>query len=272
MPVRASFDGRRAALAYGAAFRRLADLPGFNGQTIVLAETGVILKAWAGRTSVATQAQVDLRTRVRVVRDLDLTGGKRNREASISVNAGLRGPFGRVFMRKRDGTGWRRTHEAGFRPIWQHYKRGDWIDLQEAVADVRLGIQREQPRGRRSIGFARQSVVQIADSLGIDLGRVAGGGLSGAGLAKARASMASNGRSYRNGFGIMGGGRLNPVAMIFNVLPYNARIGMDRTLAGVLFGRARFIDRAWVHGTFSSLRATARAFPNLIRVTGGPAL
>jgi hypothetical protein len=248
-------------------FRRaLLGLSQFSGQSVarvIRAEAGSILKACAGETKVSTVAQVDLRARVRVIRDLDLTGGKRNRDASISVNAGLRGPFGRVFKRKKDGTGWRRTHEAGFRPLWQHYKTGDWIDLQEAITTVRNALSRAIPLARGSVALARQSWVQIGDDLGIRLESVPGGRISAAGIAKARAAIASNGQAYRNGLGSEHAQAKAFFVTLVNRLPYGRKIALDAILSRSVQGRVRFFEQNLAKGTFNELARIARSYPGL---------
>ncbi len=248
-------------------FRRaLAGLGRFTGaelKDVIRAATASILKACAGDTPVATQQQADTRSRKRAVRDLGFTGGRNNREADISVNAGVRGPYGRVFKRKRDGTGWRRTHEAGFRPLWQHYKRGDWIDLQEAVASVKSAVARALPMGRAAVGLARQSWVQIADDLGIALEAVPGGRISAAGIAKARAALASNGRAYDNGQAREYGEARAFFVEIINRLPYGRKIALDQILVKNVNARARFFEQNLSRGVFDRLASATRAYPGL---------
>ena len=248
-------------------FRRaLNGLASFSGQSVervIRAEAGSILKACAGSTKVATQQTADLRSRVRAIRELDFTGGIGNADATISVNAGLRGPYGRVFMRKRDRSGWRRTHEAGFRPLWQHYRRGDWIDLQEAIADVRRAVAAAVPVGRRAVGLARQSWVQIADALGIRLESVPGGRISAAGIAKARAAIASSGQAYVNGQARQYAQAQSFFIELRNRLPYGRKIGLDSILAAAVRGRVRYFEQNLARGTFDQLARVARAYPGL---------
>lgn len=271
MPVKATFDGSRAARAYAQAFRRLAALPGFDHRAVLLAETGSILKTWAGRTKVRSRGQIELNEKVRILRDLDLSG-KKGLGGHVTINSGLRSVPGRIWHRTRSGkfqlAGQVNGSVSAVRWSNLHFRRGDWIDLKESAEDYMIAARRRLPLARRSAGLARQSVVQIADALGIDLATVRGGGLGGAGLDKARAALASNGRSYRNGFGSVAGDPVRLHVDILCTLPYGIRIGMDRTLAGVLMGRAAFIQRAYAKGAFDSMRGVARAFPNLIAVSG----
>src|SRR5690606_7898240 len=114
------------------------------------------------------------------------------------------------------------------------------------------------PRALQSVGLSRQSVVQIADALGIDLTAVKGQGISPAGIAKARAAIASNGRSYRNGTGVQAGDPIRYHVTLINRLPYGRRTGMDRTLAFVVAGRAKHIEIAYRKGAFGSMATVRR--------------
>lgn len=271
MPIRVTISADQASAAYGRAFGTLKQLPGFKPFTVLRGETGIILKTWAGRTKVATQQQTDASTRIHVVRSLDLT--RAPSPGDISVNTGQRSVFGRVWVRspsrRGGGRNWRlagRIAPTGrsFTPERYHWKDKTWVDIKEAVADVSSALRRKLPTGRRARGLARQSVLQIADALGIDLLKVKGGGtLSAAGIAKARAALATTGRGYRNGTGQQLGTQERAVITLINRLPYGPKIGMDRTLIGILAGRAKFIATAYAKGAFASMHTAARAFPYL---------
>lgn len=265
------------------AFHAIARSARVTGEAVLRGEAGIILKACAGRTKVATQAKADLRSARRVLgkSGLDLTGAAGTKPGDITVNAGERGPFGRVWVKTRStrelvdrdtgklGRG--RFRLAGqiskgnftFKPTRYHWKKGTWIDIVEAASDVASQMRKAIPAGRRAIGLARQSWVQIADSLGIRLETVRGGGnLSAAGLAKARAAIAANGRRYANGLSRQERGARATLTLI-NRYPGGRKMGMDRTLAGVLIGRARFFQQNLRRGVFSSIAHTARAYPYL---------
>jgi len=141
-------------------------------------------------------------------------------------------------------------------------------NVMDAVSDVPGAVQRAQETGRRSVGLARQSVVQIADALGIDLLTVKGGGtLSDAGIAKARAALASNGQSYRNGIGLQGGNKVYDHVDLINTLPYGRKIGMDRTLLSVLNGQNKYFEKSYAKGAFDSQRKACAGYPNLFKFT-----
>jgi hypothetical protein len=109
-------------------------------------------------------------------------------------------------------------------------------------------------------------VVQSADDLGIDLGAVKGGGISSSRLIKARAAIASNGKRFKNGSGVVQGDNTKVSIILRNNLPFGVKSGMDRTLASVIRGRAKFIETAYRKGAMDSARAAAKSFPNVIRV------
>lgn len=275
-----AFDGRPAAEAYTRAFRTLWQLPGFDPVLALRAEAGVILKTWAGRTKVAKPSQIEIRARLNALRRMGLTQG------DVTINAGIRGQPGLVWHKTRlvtGGTARGRT-KRGYAPVgrmhptshrftalWRHFIDRDWRDINDAVLDAEAAINRDMKLAERSAGISRQSVIQIADDLGIDLGKVKGGGnLSAAAIAKARAAIASNGRAYKNGVGTSGGDAAKSFVDLLNRLPFGTKIGMDRTLAGVLSGRAKFIAKSYEKGAFDSLRKAAKAFPNLVNASALP--
>ena len=257
------------------AFRTIARAARVSGEEVLRGEAGIILKACAGRTKVTTVAKADQRSALRVLNKggLDLTGSSGTQPGDITVNAGERGPFGRVWVRsssQRRGTGrpFRLAGQInkssfGFRPERYHWKKGTWIDIIEAAADVAYQMRKAIPAGRKAIGLARQSWVQIADSLGIRLEEVKGGGsLSVAGLTKARAAIASNGRTYVNGLSRQER-RARASITLINRYPAGRRMGMDATLRSVLIGRARYFEENFRRGVFGSIAKTAKAYPFL---------
>lgn len=266
------------------AFNAIARNARVAGEQVLRGEAGIILKACAGRTKVSTQKKADQRSALRVLNKggLDLTGSGGTQPGDVTVNAGWRGDFGKVWVRsprgyRRVGQPSRPFRLAGqigkssfsFKPERFHWKTGTWIDIVEAAADVAYQMRKAIPAGRKAIGLARQSWVQIADSLGIRLESVQGGGaLSAAGLAKARTAIAATGRRYTNGLSRQERGARASITLI-NRYPRGRNMGMDRTLAGVLIGRVRFFQQNMRRGVFSSIANTARAYPYLtVKNTG----
>jgi hypothetical protein len=278
--IDARLDASRIMAAHASAIRGLRELTGFQLKDILKAEAGSILKTWAGRTKVGTQAQADRRTRYRTVRDLGY--GRAEDRGDVSVNSTFRpAPYGRVWIKVRNGNGRQNyilamgpnftqpTGKAVFNKFHPNPSptTNKWIaNVLDATEDVQATVNRRLEAGRRSRALARQSVVQIADRLGIDLSKVAGGGVNTAGLAKARAAMASTGRFYQNGFAASGGDNAKSFIDLINRLPYGREASMDRTLLGVIAGRGKLFERFYASRVIHAQHATARAFPNVMRV------
>lgn len=281
--LKASLDASQVMADYSQALRRLAQLTGMDQRQVLLAEAGAILKTWAGRTKVAKTEDADRRTRIAVIGPRGLELSKASEPGDVSVNMGVRGSFGRVWVRSP----YKRHHDAkagtrpyrlagvidakslSFRPMNYHWKTGTWVDITEAVADVTSKLRSKIPKGRRATGLARQSVIQIADRLGIDLNAVKGGGISAAGIAKARKALATTGIQYQNGTGNSEGDGIKSTVTLINNLPSGVKQGMDRTLLGIINGRQKFFQQSYAKGAFDTMTRTARAYPWL-RVTPPP--
>ncbi len=261
-------NGQEVTAKLSAALKDIARITGFSPKQVTLGEAGAILKTWAGRTKVAGPQVIEYRARKRALHDLDFT--KKSGPGGITINTGTRGVAGRVWvetMGKR-GKPWRLAGKMdvqsfGFAPNNYHWKNKGWIDIQEAVQTAASGIQRENAKGQASAGLARQSVIQIADAVGIDLAKIPGGGISPSGIAKARRAIASNGRSYINGTGSQTeekeAGKY--FVTLVNSLPYHAKAGMDATLAGVIAGRTGLYRRTFQTAAYKGIQSAARSYP-----------
>jgi hypothetical protein len=257
---------------YGRALRMLRTLPGFSHKQILRAECGSILKAWAGRTKVSTEEEALWRARFRAGKRAfgDVSSIDRN-PYGISVNTGLRGGYpGEVWYRhpvskKFQQAGVINDH-GGFTPAWIHWKSAAWSGILEGSERYATELKGQLILAPKTVGFARQSVVQIADDLGIDLNKVNGGGINAKGLAKARAAIASNGRAYKNGSGTQSGDEQRFLIRLTNNLPFAIKAKMDRDILGIMRGRAKFIETAYRKGAMRSAGRVAKSFPNLCRV------
>lgn len=257
------------------AFRAVAAATKRDARPVILAFAGVILKTWAGRTKVATAKRTDERSRAHVVKSLGLT--KAGSIGDVTVNAGIKGIFGRVWVK----TAGRRGSGRPFRMATQissdgstfrwaknyHWSNKQYADISEATLDVIGRMPKAIDSGRAAIGLARQSVIQIADSLGIDLNRVAGGGsLSAAGIAKARSAIATTGKRYSNGLGTEENAVAGFFVVLINNYPLAEKLQMDRTLQGVLSGQIKYFEKNIELGVFKSQSAVARAYPFLVPI------
>jgi hypothetical protein len=264
-------DASGAAAAYSAAFRKLRQLPGFDQRLVLRAEAGSIIKKWAGITKVGTREAAELRARYRAgKRAFGSLGGSSDNQYRITVNTGSRGGVPGWTWYKHPGGGVMLAGYIDERGVihpnpYRRFKPEAWSMIlagMEAYADSLAGLL---PQSLKSIGLARQSVIQIADELGIDLNSVSGQGISSAGIAKARAAIASTGKTHKNGFGSQGGDDVRYHVRLLNRLPFGVKSGMDRQLATVLSGRAKFIETAYKKGAFGSMTTVARSFPNVFK-------
>lgn len=260
-------NGPQVTAKLSAALKDISRITGFSEKVVTKGEAGAILKTWAGRTKVAKPAQIDYRARKRALHSLGFT--KTSEVGGITVNTGTRALAGRMWVKTagKRGAGWKMAGRLDsstfhFTPANFHWKDKDWIDIQEAAIDSELAIKRETQLGQASAGLARQSVVQIADKLGIDLAKIPGGGASPAAIAKARLAVSSKGIRYINGTATeteeKNAGRY--FVTLINSLPYHAKAGLDRTLAGVIAGRVGLYRRTFANGAFKSIQATARSY------------
>ena len=261
-------NGQEVTAKLSAALKDIARMTGFSEKQVTLGEAGAILKTWAGRTKVASPQVIEYRSRKRALHDLGFT--KKSGVGGITINTGTRGAAGLVWVQTQGKRGkpWKLAgkqdpQSLGFAPNNFHWKNGTWIDIQEAIADSAAAIKRENQKGQASAGLARQSVIQIADAAGIDLTRIAGGGISPAGIAKARRAIASDGNSYVNGTASQTeekeAGRF--FITLVNSLPYHAKAGMDATLAGVIAGRTGLYRRTFQNGAYKGIQSAARSYP-----------
>jgi hypothetical protein len=258
--------------SYASALRRIASLTGFNQATIVRGEAGIILKTCAGRTKVSSQEQIDRGTRLHVARRLGLTGG-----GQVSINVGIRGqhPGGVVWFHTKND----HYQKAGDVDLASgrvtfanlHFRRGDWKQIVDAINAYRSDYRTRAPLARRAEGLARQSWVQIADDLGINLESVRGGTLSAAGIAKARAAIATTGMAYRNGQGTQFEEASSFFVRLTNSLPFGDRLGFDGMILLVISGRVKLFERSYAKGAFDSIEKAARNFPYL-RITAPPGI
>lgn len=274
--MKASLDASQVAAAYTSAFRRLRALTGFDTKAVLRAEAGSILKAWAGTVKVKTEEMIERSTRSSIGKRMGIISGGGSNPYGITVNTGTRkiDTRGDVWFRTRNKKFQRAGHitsDGTFLPENMHFRNEDWSRIQQGAQQYASQLKRRLPMTFRSAGLARQSVIQIADSLGIDLLQVEGGRLSAAAIAKARAALASTGNNYQNGKGTQGGDDTKAYVELLNTLPFNTKAhttqgkGMDNALLRVIAGRAKFIEQSYKKGAFDSMGRAMKAFPNVFK-------
>ena len=267
-----SIDWSQTEATFGQALREMARLTELPLKTVVRAEAGSILKFCAGETKVADPEKVPSRARQRLIRELGFNG--RAGGTAIQISSGIRKPTvgGQITAMSTGPRSSRKRRIAYFASVDQsveytgspskfHWKRSDWVDIQEARADYSRSAAQWISRAMKSIGLARQSWIQIADSIGIRLESVPGGRLSAAGIAKARAAIASDGQRHINGRSREVDSAESYFVDLINVYPANSRLGMPRILLQAIRNRQSHFERLLNKGVFDSMQAVAQQFP-----------
>lgn len=272
MGIQLKLDAREVCGAYSQALRKMAALSGFDQRTVLRAEAGSVLKRWAGLTKVSTVGQAERSARARALYGITYKGKASANAGFMTINSGARGGtpgwmWHRTANRKFQTAGVMNLSSGNYRWANIHFPNDDWVEMQRAAEQAGQALRTMVPRARQSVGLSRQSVVQIADALGIDLLRVPGQGISAAGVAKARAALASTGKAYRNGTGYSGGDDIRPYIDLISTLPYGRKIGHDRNLLTAINGRRRYFQESYFKGAFDSMKSAAAAFPNLFKIT-----
>lgn len=252
----------------------IADAMGTSFENWAVGESGVILKNWAEEIPVKSATEATLKARSKAA---EITGVRKAGSVGVSVNTGRNGGIpGNVYLRRltrnEKGKGkslkWTRVAHVSddgsveFRN--RHYRPSDWAKFSEAARDYASELAKLIPNARKAVALARQSVVQIADALGIALETVRGGGnLSGDAITKARQAVAQDGRQYVNGMGVKIKTETELSIEMINSYPAIQQAGIDTALLRVLQSRIGLhIDQL-----YSVLKkdtgALAKAYPYL---------
>jgi hypothetical protein len=256
-------DFTHAQANFARVLGELGKLPGFDRAKIIKAEAGSILKKCMAETKVASLAKIERGARLRTAKGLVLTGG-----GDVTINTGIKAPFGRVFARKLGGAGYRRTHDAGFEPLNYHYPDSTWAKISAAITDYQTALIRVLAQSKLSAGLARQSWLLIAESLGINLQAVPGGGISNSAIAQAAAARSRGGSLLPNGIGTETAEGGNYYVTLTNSLPYGQKLGFAGILQRAIAGRVSYIENAVARGALNSMSNVIKSFPGW-KVTGG---
>lgn len=256
--MQVKFDMRNASRNFAAAVDQIGRLSGLDRRKIVIAEAGSVLKKSFSETPKApSQKTLTLGARLRALKTLKLNGG-----GPVSITAGAKGSvYGRVFLRKKDGSGYRRTHDGNFHPLNQHYTDKDWALIRAAINDAKIVIGKVTPEVKATAGLARQSWVLIADSLGIRLESVPGGNVSNGAITSARGARARENRQSRNGASAITQDAASFVVTLINRLPYGNKLRFQGILDAAVAGRAKYLQTALQKGFVGSAQDVARLFP-----------
>ena len=246
--------------------RTLAREAGIGFEEWAEQEAAITLKLWVSGVPAASEAKAVIRGRSRAA------GKAKVQRASIggaSVNTGRRGGTpGTVFLRPTPGRGKLKFLGAGSVSdsgvvSWRarHYKGPDWARMLATVENYAKIMPKMVEAGKGAVGLARQSIVQIADSLGIALESVKAGGISGEEISKARRALASDGQPHVNGEGKRENLNGKFSIELIDRYPRITQSGIDSALERVVANRMSFqrteVDRIML----GAAQKTARANP-----------
>lgn len=224
-------------------------------------EIGIIGKGTAALIRAQTVPAAEKRARNRVLNKLGLTKG------AETINSGVRGAEGRVWVRTKRGK-WQLAgivgHNAGpFIPRNRRLGAGEWGAAKDSVTAYQ-GQSGVIALAKRTVGLARQSVIQMLDAVGIAIERVAGGtGLTPGEIAAARGAVASDGKTYQNGTGRREKTATGFSIEIVNTYPNLAKAKIDVALATVVGQRIAYQGRVLNDKLLASTERVAQAFPYL---------
>lgn len=270
-------DVRVDFIGFNRAMVELQRATGQGMKQVIRSEVGHILKGAAAKTKVGNQASVDPKSRLRSVKKLGLTQAPS--VGDVTVNSGRRksAPYGRVWIKFRSGAGRKGfllakgagfTDPTGSAALRITAKSGAGTDVwlasvRNAASVVKQLVPGFVARGRRSIGLARQSFIQMADALGIDLQAVPGTNLGAGDIAKARAALSSGGQAHQNGTGKEYARAEKYFVELATTLPYGRRAKLDVVLARAINSRATKFGKNLQAGVFADARKVLKKYPGL---------
>ena len=271
--VKASID----FIGFNRAMVALQATTGQSMRQVLRSEVGHILKECAAKTKVGTESLVDRKAQLLAIKSLKLTKAENRGDVSINANWRKAAPYGQAWIKVRHGAG-RKNYILARGPDFSS-PSGSAILRQDGnprngtavwLAGVRQAVGRTVPlvekrvsAARKAIGLARQSWVQIANSLGINLAAVPGTNLSAQGLAKAQLALASDGKRYANGLAREYEVAKGFVVELTNRLPYCRTIKLDAVLARAINKRSTYFSKNVARGVFSSAKKTLAKYPGL---------
>ena len=239
----------------------MVDLQRISGQSmkqVLRSETAEILNTCVKRTKVADKGVVQRKEQLGVIKKENLTQATYPGQTTVNAGWRLKAPYGRVWIKVRPGgkKSFILARGADFSaPSGKSTLRSgqDWLEFVNRSATlVSSKVPGAIAKGWASIGLARKSWVQMAESLRLNLRNLANGEDAAAFRAK-----------YQNGIGIERQTKSGYMITLINRLPYGRRAKMDVILARAINQRAVAFYKAVSKGVFQSAKRTLARYPGL---------
>ncbi len=239
---------------FSQAGRAISDAMQRSFEVFAMGEAQIICRQWVAHIPETTEPRALLRSRSRST----IKAMVNNLKAySTTVNTGRKGgAIGRVWFK----TKWGKFQEAGFvtddgnfqQKHW-HFADDDWARISTGAGMHANFLPGMIAAGKAAIGLARQSVVQIADSLGLKL--------DGDGVERAREARPSNGEFYVNGYGVKESQGDQFSVELVNQYPRIVESKIDIAAEEVLSNRMAFVAINLEFALKKDLAKIAKAFP-----------
>lgn len=237
--------------------------------------TASVWKTAMNRTKTLKVKAVDRAAKVRALNDIGLSSKQtRGDSASTSINLGIRGDYGRVFVQLRTPNGKRRfvkTHDPRFSRNLVSSRTGKPVNLrkdylQSANADVaefKAAYRDRLATAKNTTHFGKQSFISALNDLQLLTGvnwmdvppkRVPG-------LAKILKATDRNGKSWKNGYAAI---RIkDPKRLTIemeNHFPSDAA-KVAQSIQSAIASRKAAIDREMRTGVFKDMEKVAQRYP-----------
>ena len=183
----------------------IATSAGSTFENWAMGEASIICKQWMAHTPIASPAKVLLGSRSRATRQARMSTLT---AFGMTANTGRKGgQVGRIWRKTSNGkfqmVG--NVNDAGaFTPDNKHYKTRTWNTINKHANEYGSILPGIIKAAQGAIGLARQSILQISDSLGTSIESAGGGGgsFTTEDLSKIRSARASDGKYHLNGYSI----------------------------------------------------------------------
>jgi hypothetical protein len=228
---------------FAAAGNAIATSVGTTFENWAMGEAAIICKQWMAHTPIADPAKVLLGSRSRATRKARISTLT---AFNMTANTGRRGgKIGRIWRRTANGkfqiVG--DVDDAGaFSPENKHYNGRTWSAINRNASNYGSILPGIIKASQGAIGLARQSILQIADSLGMAMDAAGGGGVSfnNEELGKIRSAKASDGRFHLNGYSIKSKSNNNFSVTLVNRYPRIQESRIDVALEEVVNQRMAY--------------------------------
>lgn len=246
--------------------KAIADTMGQTFEVWAMGEASIICKQWMAHIPIANPQSVLLGTRSRSTKEAQV---RSLAKFGITANTGRKGgKVGRIWYRtkgKKFQIAGDVTDDGQFVPANMHFKDGAWSRISTGAQGYARILPGMIKAGKEAIGLARNSVLQIMESLGVTAESVntGGGDISSADLAAVRSAKPSSGALYLNGYAVKESSGNKFSVTLINRYPRIRESRIDVALDEVLAQRLAYQQSNLSLQVEGDMRKLAQAYPYL---------